>query len=69
MYWIAFPNAPENFISNLPPIEMNGSNIVFVRTAGSLGVTLNKELNWSDSVKIKCEKTFAILRNLWMSFY
>ena len=42
--------APENFISNLPSIQINGSNIGFVRTAKSLGVTLNRELNSLDYV-------------------
>ena len=50
--------APENFISNLLPIQVNGSNIGFVRIAKSLGVTLNRELNWSDHVKMNYGKTF-----------
>ena len=32
--------APENFIANRPPIQSNRSNIWFVRTAKSPGVTL-----------------------------
>ena len=61
--------APENFISYLPPIQINGSNIGFVRTGKSFGVTLNRELNWSDHIKMNCGKTFAMLRNLWISQY
>ena len=43
--------APENFISNVPPIQLNGSNIGFVKTAKNLGVTLNRELNFCDASK------------------
>ena len=49
--------------------QINGSNTGFVRTAKSLGITLNRELNWSDHVKLNCGKTFAMLRNLWISQY
>ena len=29
-----------------------------IRTAKSLGVTLNRELNWSDNVKMNCGNIF-----------
>ena len=59
--------ASENLIANLN--RVNGSNIGFVRTAESLVVTLSKELNWSNHVKMKCEKTFTMIQNLWMLQY
>ena len=61
--------AAEYFISNLPSIQINGSNIGFVGTAKILGVTLNRVLNWSDLIKINYGKTIAVLRKLWMSQY
>ena len=45
---------PEHFIANLPSIQIDGSNIGFVRTVKSLGVSLNRELHWSDHVNMDC---------------
>ena len=58
---------PEHFISNLSPMQINGSNIGFVRITKSLDVTVNRELNMSNHVKLNCGQTIAMLRNLWMS--
>ena len=59
--------APENLNLNLRQIQINGSNIAFVRTAKSLGLTLNRELNWLDHCKMNRAKTFVMLRNFSMS--
>ena len=37
--------APENIISNLTSIQINGSNIRFVGTVKGLGIALNREQN------------------------
>ena len=42
---------------------------VFVESVTNLGVIVNKQLNWSDHIKANCAKTFAMLRNLWMTQY
>ena len=46
--------ASENFTSNLSPIQVNGPNVRFVRTAKSLSIPLNRELNWLNHVKMNC---------------
>ena len=51
----------------LPPIHINNVNINLVESVKNLRVILNKQLNWSDHIKTKCGKTFAMLRNLWMT--
>lgn len=43
--------------------------INYVDTAKNLGVVINRQLNWSDHIKINCGKTFSMLRNLWISQY
>ena len=61
--------ALENWIAYLPTTQFNGSNIRFVRRAKNFGVTLNRELNWSNHVRMSCGRTFTILQNLCMSQY
>ena len=60
---------PKTFMMYLPPIHINNVNINLVESVKNLGIILNKQLNWSDDIKAHCGKTFAMLRNLWMTQY
>lgn len=54
---------------NFPAIVINNSKIEIVETAKNLGVIFNKHLNWSNHINAVCGKTYAMLRNLWMTQY
>lgn len=59
-----------NYLSfNIPPILINNSIIEVVDAAKNLGVVFNKHLNWTDHINANCGKTYAMLRNLWMTQY
>lgn len=53
----------------LQPILIGNSVIVIDETAKNLGVIFNKKLDWSNHINAVCGRTYAMLRNLWMSHY
>ena len=58
---------PKTFMTYLPPIPINNININIVESVKSVGVILNKQLNWLNHINANCGKTFAMHHNLWMT--
>lgn len=59
----------ESITTFLTPIVIDNSVIEITTSARNLGVVFNKHLTWSDHINSICGKTYAMLRNLWMTQY